>query len=76
MPLLAVHTDRSRRDTEAMNKNPTIWKCVLCGFEYDEAIGMPDEGFPPGTRWDAIPDSWSCPDCGYAKMDFEMVALA
>ena len=30
----------------------------------------------PGTRWDDIPDDWSCPDCGAAKSDFEMVEVA
>ena len=63
-------------DTGYMDTNPTTWKCLLCGFEYDQAAGMPSEGFPPGTRWEAIPHTWSCPDCGYAKADFEMVALA
>ena len=47
----------------------------MCGFVYDEAAGLPSEGFAPGTRWADIPDSWSCPDCGYAKIDFEMVEL-
>jgi rubredoxin len=40
---------------------------------YDEAEGMPDEGVPPGTRWDDIPDDWACPDCGLAKQDFIMM---
>jgi len=50
----------------------TVWVCNLCGFIYDEAVGLPSEGFAPGTRWADIPDSWSCPDCGYAKADFQM----
>jgi rubredoxin len=29
-----------------------------------------------GTRWDDIPEDWSCPDCGAAKSDFEMVEVA
>lgn len=53
----------------------TTWQCHLCGFMYDEAAGLPAEGFPPGMRWTDIPDSWSCPDCGYAKTDFEMVEI-
>lgn len=47
--------------------------CVVCGFIYDEADGSPEDGLPPGTRWDAIPDTWTCPDCGVTKDDFEMV---
>ena len=49
------------------------WQCVVCGFIYDEAQGLPDEGIAPGTRWEDIPDDWACPDCGVAKADFEMV---
>ena len=52
------------------------WKCLLCGFDYDEAAGLPEEGFAPGTRWGDIPDDWGCPDCGYAKPDFQMVLVA
>jgi rubredoxin len=49
--------------------------CVICGFIYDEAKGLPEEGFPPGTLWDDIPLNWVCPDCGAAKDDFEMVEI-
>ena len=28
------------------------YECVICGFIYDEAEGLPDDGFPPGTRWE------------------------
>ena len=49
------------------------WICVVCGFVYDEALGLPEEGLPPGTRWRDIADDWQCPDCGVGKADFEMV---
>lgn len=52
------------------------WQCLVCEFMYDEALGLPDEGIPPGTRWQDIPDDWSCPDCGVGKEDFEMVEVA
>ena len=48
------------------------WQCVVCGFIYDEAKGIPKDGIPAGTRWEDIPADWSCPDCGVAKADFEM----
>ena len=53
-----------------------LFVCVQCGFEYDEALGWPEDGIAPGTRWADIPDDWSCPDCGAAKSDFEMVEVA
>ena len=51
------------------------WQCELCAFAYDEAVGMPDDGIPPGTRWQDVPESWSCPDCAAAKSDFQMVEV-
>jgi alkane 1-monooxygenase len=45
--------------------------CPGCGYVYNEATGAPREGFPAGTPWSAIPDSWCCPDCGVReKVDF------
>lgn len=51
------------------------YQCVVCGFIYDENVGMPEDGIPAGTRWNDIPDNWECPDCGVSKADFEMVEL-
>nr|WP_273544297.1 rubredoxin [Luteimonas saliphila] len=59
-----------------MNDSPyRSWMCVVCGFVYDEAAGLPDDGLPPGTRWEEVPETWTCPDCGVTKDDFEMVTL-
>lgn len=45
--------------------------CPNCGNHYSETAGLPREGFPAGTPWSAIPDSWSCSDCGVRdKIDF------
>ena len=49
------------------------WMCLICRWMYDEAQGLPEEGLPPGTRWDQIPPNWTCPECGARKEDFEMV---
>ena len=57
-------------------KQYRTWMCLICGYVYDEAAGVPDEGIAPGTRWDDIPEDWNCPDCGAAKSDFEMVEVA
>jgi rubredoxin len=51
------------------------YQCVVCGFIYDEALGDAEHGVAAGTRWEDIPADWSCPDCGVAKADFEMVEL-
>lgn len=52
-----------------------VWQCVLCGFIYDEAAGLADDGILPGTRWVDVPDGWTCPDCSAPKSDFEMVEI-
>jgi rubredoxin len=48
------------------------YECVICGFIYDEAEGLPDDGIPPGTRFEDLPDDWECPDCGISKSDFDL----
>ena len=47
--------------------------CLICGYIYDEAAGLPEEGIAPGTRWEDIPEDWTCPECKASKSDFEMV---
>lgn len=50
------------------------YECPVCGYIYDEADGNPREGFPPGTKWEDVPDDWNCPDCGVRdKIDFEQI---
>jgi rubredoxin/flavin reductase (DIM6/NTAB) family NADH-FMN oxidoreductase RutF len=45
--------------------------CTVCGYVYDEALGDPDSGIAPRTRFEDIPDSWVCPVCGAAKSQFK-----
>lgn len=49
------------------------YQCLVCGFIYNEAEGLPEDGIAPGTPWSEIPDDWECPDCGVRKAEFEMV---
>ena len=52
----------------------SAFRCPGCGYVYDEIVGHPREGFPPGTVWSEVPDEWHCPDCGVRdKVDFEPV---
>jgi rubredoxin len=50
-----------------------IYECVVCGFRYYEEQGLPDQGIPPGTRWEDVAATWLCPDCGVGKSDFEKI---
>ena len=49
------------------------YKCVLCNFIYDEELGDPDSGLMAGTRYEDIPESWSCPECGVTKEFLELM---
>jgi len=49
------------------------YECVICGFIYNEAEGLPGDGIPAGTKWADIPEDWECPDCGISKMDFDLL---
>jgi GntR family transcriptional regulator/MocR family aminotransferase len=44
--------------------------CRGCYFIYEEAKGLPQQSIGPGTRFDAIPSTWRCPDCGTDKATF------
>ena len=52
-----------------------VWQCVLCVYVYDEALGDPDGGVAPGTRWEDVADDWVCPECGARKSEFDMVVV-
>ena len=41
--------------------------CDVCGWEYDEEAGAPDQGIAPGTKWEDLPDDFVCPLCGVGK---------
>lgn len=44
--------------------------CGVCGYIYDPAKGDPDNGVPPNTPFEKVPDSWVCPECGVGKDEF------
>ena len=74
MPLHFILRARHCRMTESQVQFRT-WMCLVCGFVYDEAKGLPEEGLAPGTRWEDVPMNWTCPECGARKDDFEMVQI-
>ncbi|HHZ16685.1 MAG TPA: rubredoxin [Clostridia bacterium] len=45
--------------------------CSVCGYVYDEAAGIPEDGIAAGTKWGDLPDDWVCPVCGAEKSAFE-----
>jgi rubredoxin len=62
--------------TSNVMSEPRVYKtymCLICGFIYDEAAGLPEEGIPAGTKWEDVPVNWVCPECGARKEDFELI---
>lgn len=49
------------------------YRCVICDYVYDPAVGDPDGGIAPGTAFEDIPSDWVCPECAVTKDDFEPV---
>ena len=47
------------------------YKCTVCGYEYDPAVGDPDNGVAPGTPWEEVPEDGGGPVCGLGKDMFE-----
>ncbi len=45
--------------------------CSVCGWEYDEEAGVPDQGIAPGTKFEDLPEDFTCPMCGVGKDMFE-----
>jgi rubredoxin len=60
-----------------MTLNPEYksYMCLICGWLYHEASGLPGDGIPPGTRWEIVPINRTCPECGARKDNFELVEV-
>jgi rubredoxin len=40
-------------------------------YVYDPELGDPDNGIPPGTPLEDLPDDWLCPECVLREGVFE-----
>lgn len=49
------------------------YKCMVCSYIYDPVLGDSTQGVAAGTAFEALPDSWICPDCGVGKDMFEKI---
>lgn len=86
LPLLTAALDNGEPKKEAppmvKMRKPTVKKepspyqtyvCNGCGYEYDPAVGDPENGILPGTPWEALPEEWVCPYCAEGKEEFVKV---
>ena len=44
--------------------------CGVCGYVYDEEKGDADNGVKPNTKFEELPDDWTCPLCSVGKENF------
>lgn len=49
------------------------YRCALCGYIYDPALGNPSNGIHPGTPFEQLPEDWHCPVCGAGKDQFSVI---
>jgi len=61
----------SKEEPKLAPKAAQKWRCTVCGYIYDPAVGDSDGGIKPGTAFEDIPADWTCPVCGARKEQFE-----
>lgn len=54
-------------------KEAPKFRCSVCNYVYDPSLGDPENNIGPGTPFEALPDTWTCPICGAGKEAFEPV---
>jgi len=64
---------KPKTETKEGIKNMKKYKCLMCGYIYDPAVGDPDNAVEAGTAFEDLPDDWVCPECGADKDEFELV---
>jgi rubredoxin len=51
------------------------WQCQMtnCGYIYNPEKGDRKGNIPPGTRFEDLPEDWTCPLCGAGKHMFNPI---
>ena len=49
------------------------YRCTVCDWIYDPAVGDPEGGIAPGTPFEEIPEHCTFPVCGLYKEAFRPV---
>lgn len=74
----SVHAENTKTQeacVQASGSEGTMqkYRCDVCGYVYDPAVGEPAAGIAAGTSFEDLPDDYECPVCGAAKDDFSAV---
>jgi len=64
------YVEEKKEEKPVMSK----YECTVCGYIYDPALGDPDGKIPPGTPFEKLPETWTCPVCGAQKSDFKKLS--
>ncbi len=70
------HTQKKTKvKKEAVVKPVTayVYQCDHCYTVYDAGIGEPDNHIEPGTVFEELPESYSCPLCEASKQEFKKI---
>ena len=57
-------------NTDKGGETKVKYVCDVCGWVYDETVGDPDNGIAPGTKFEDLPEDFTCPLCGVGKDNF------
>ncbi len=69
-----TYIDESKLEAEEEKpKEGKKYRCLACGYIYSEADGDPHSGIEAGTKFEDLPDDWTCPACGATKDMFEEI---
>ena len=58
----AKYAENSNNETTNSNMKYEKYKCIICGYIYDESIEK--------IKFTDLPDDWKCPRCGVGKENF------
>ena len=55
-----------------------MYRCPVsnCGYVYDPDRGDKRRKIPAGTRFEDLPEDWTCPVCGASKKNFKPLSEA
>lgn len=63
----------TRRSGPSKEPEMDKYKCTVCGYIYDPAVGDATQEISPGEAFADLPDTWVCPECGVGKDMFEKI---
>ncbi len=68
-----TYVEKPLLTSEVTNKilENELWQCQLCHYTYESEKGDPISGIEPGTKFEDLPEDWTCPICGADKSMFE-----